>query len=329
LIGDTNYTDYGLRIIRGSGGANTYSEIIHRGTGDLAITTAEAGPILLKTAGTSRMYIAANGSVGIGTTSFGLFGILQVNGSIGLIGNTQIRQATNSDGNSLQIFATQFVAGSANSISYGYTEGGLMASLTNSDTAILLDAGRVSSTNGRVRIKNTSTDDTALSVEKNGVTTLFASTVGNVGIGTASPAYKLDVSGDTRIFGGSLGVGVVPNATDGRIDASNDIVAFSSSDSRLKENITPIEGSLNKLLKISGVEFDWKEETKDVHGYEGHDIGVIAQEIKEILPEAVRENVSGYLAVRYEKIVPLLIEAMKEQQEQIENLKTEINRLKK
>ena len=98
-------------------------------------------------------------------------------------------------------------------------------------------------------------------------------------------------------------------------------MAFSTSDIRLKENIKPIEDSLTKISTISGVEYDWKEEFKQVHGYEGHDVGVIAQEIEQALPEAIRTNESGYLSVRYEKIIPLLIQAIKEQQKQIDELK--------
>jgi len=146
-----------------------------------------------------------------------------------------------------------------------------------------------------------------------------------VGIGVVSPGYKLDVSGDARILSGSLGVGVAPNATDGRGDFSNDVVAYSTSDKRLKENIKPLDSALDKVLKINGVSFDWKElteeEKKTIHGNEGHDVGVIAQEIEEVLPEVVTTRDSGYKAVKYEKIVPLLIEAIKEQQKQIEELK--------
>jgi hypothetical protein len=149
-------------------------------------------------------------------------------------------------------------------------------------------------------------------------------TNGNVGINNTSPSYKLDVTGDARITSGSLGVGVAPNATDGRIDASNDIVAFSSSDLRLKENIKPIENALEKVKSLTGVEFDWKPELKYAHGYEGHDTGVIAQEVQEVMPTAIRTNDTGYLAVRYEKLIGLLIEGMKEQQLQIDELKSKL-----
>lgn len=122
----------------------------------------------------------------------------------------------------------------------------------------------------------------------------------------------------------SIGIGVVPSATTGRLDASNDIVAYSTSDERLKDNIVPIENALDKVSQIQGVEFDWKilseQEKESVHGNEGHDIGVIAQEIEKILPEAVQTRENGYKAVRYEKIVPLLIQAINELQEKLDGL---------
>jgi trimeric autotransporter adhesin len=147
---------------------------------------------------------------------------------------------------------------------------------------------------------------------------------GNFGISTTSPSYKLDVVGDSRITSGSLGVGVAPNATDGRIDASNDIVAYSTSDQRLKENVTPIESALEKVKTLTGVEFDWKEETAHVHGYHGHDVGIIAQDVQAVLPEAVRTNESGYLSVRYEKMIALLIEANKELAARVEFLEQKL-----
>jgi hypothetical protein len=150
---------------------------------------------------------------------------------------------------------------------------------------------------------------------------------GNLGVGNTSPSYKVDITGDARILSGSLGVGVAPNATDGRIDASNDIVAYSTSDQRLKENVTPIENALEKVKTLTGVEFDWKEETAHVHGYHGHDVGIIAQDVQAVLPEAVRTNESGYLSVRYEKMIALLIEGMKEQQKQIDELKAKLDGL--
>jgi hypothetical protein len=136
--------------------------------------------------------------------------------------------------------------------------------------------------------------------------------------------FEIDgVAGASR-FSNALGVGVNPSGTAGRIDASNDIVAYSTSDRRLKENITPIANALDRVKALTGVEFDWKEETKHVHGYEGHDSGVIAQEVKEVMPTAIRENESGYLSVRYEKLIGLLIEANKELANRVEELEKKL-----
>ena len=125
----------------------------------------------------------------------------------------------------------------------------------------------------------------------------------------------------------SLGVGMAASTTtDGRIDATNDVVFYSSSDIKLKENIVPIHSSLDKLSQINGVEFDWKDDYIDtlggVNGYtvRKNDVGVIAQEIERILPQAVATRRDGIKAVRYEKLVPLLIEAIKELNEKVERL---------
>ena len=137
-------------------------------------------------------------------------------------------------------------------------------------------------------------------------------------------AEGLRVSGSDAQTSGSLAVGPIVNSgVAGRIDASNDIVAYSTSDRRWKDNITPIESPLQKLLELGGYEFDWREDKK-VHGNKGHDVGVIAQEVEAVLPEAVQTRSSGMKAVRYEKIIPLLIETIKEQQKQIDELKNRI-----
>ena len=144
-----------------------------------------------------------------------------------------------------------------------------------------------------------------------------------VKIGTYN-AEGIVVNGSNVVITGSLAVGALTgSATAGRIDASNDVVAFSTSDRRWKDNITPIESPLQKLLKLGGYEFDWREDSV-VHGNKGHDVGVIAQEVESVLPEAVQTRSSGMKAVRYEKIIPLLIETIKEQQKEIDELKNKI-----
>ena len=97
-----------------------------------------------------------------------------------------------------------------------------------------------------------------------------------------------------------------------------------SSDQRLKDNITPIKDALAKIVELSGVNFNWKSGARTGQ----QDVGVIAQEVQNVLPEAVRTDASGYLSVDYPKLVPLLIEAIKEQQAQISALKTEVDALR-
>jgi hypothetical protein len=153
-----------------------------------------------------------------------------------------------------------------------------------------------------------------------------------LGLGTTTPLYALDINANTltgaRVYSGSLAVGnITPSATVGRIDASNDVVAFSTSDIRFKENITPIPNALDKLNKIGGYTFDWNPdpELTKLHGFKGHDIGVIAQEIEKVLPEVVTTRDNGYKAVKYEKLVALLIESNKELLKRIEVLESKIN----
>ena len=123
--------------------------------------------------------------------------------------------------------------------------------------------------------------------------------------------------------GASSTVAGIDASGNGRFEG--DVVAFSASDKRLKDNIKPIENALEKVNKISGVEFDWNS-NQDTYAEGMHDIGVIAQEIEEVIPEVVKTRDNGYKAVKYEKIVPLLIEAIKEQQTQIDELKKLINK---
>jgi len=127
------------------------------------------------------------------------------------------------------------------------------------------------------------------------------------------------ISGSLTV-GGASALGPTSPILDGRIDAKNDVVAFSTSDKRLKDNITPIDSALDKVSKIQGIEFDWIP-TPGVHGNEGHDVGVLAQEVEAVLPEVVTTRDNGYKAVKYEKIVPLLIESIKELKAEIEELK--------
>jgi hypothetical protein len=185
-----------------------------------------------------------------------------------------------------------------------------------------------------VRFRGAIQNDTATYLRIDGGSSNHTYINGRLGIANTSPSYPLDITGDTRVNTGALGVNVTPNAQDGRIDASNDIVAYSS-DRRLKTNIQILENPLEKINKLTGFTYNWNDEAKELANYNTEEklVGVFAQEVQEILPEAVKlapfdndgndNSISGenYLTVQYEKIVPLLIEAIKEQQKQIDELK--------
>ena len=95
----------------------------------------------------------------------------------------------------------------------------------------------------------------------------------------------------------------------GKTYVTDDIIAFYSSDLRLKDNVKPIENALDKINSLSGNTYTWKEDS----GREGDDTGVIAQEVQALgLPGLVTERENGNLAVDYQKLVPVLIQAVKE-----------------
>ena len=131
--------------------------------------------------------------------------------------------------------------------------------------------------------------------------------------------------GNTQIS--SLGVGTEASGTPGEIRAIDNVTAYYSSDARLKENVQNIADPVAKLMRLNGVEFDWRQDYIDSHGGEDgyfvrrHDIGVIAQELETVLPELVVDRADGYKAVKYDRIIALLIEAVKAQQQEIDQLK--------
>jgi Chaperone of endosialidase len=127
---------------------------------------------------------------------------------------------------------------------------------------------------------------------------------------TATTATALTTTNNYQMA--ALGVGVA-NAVAGTIVASGNITAFS--DERLKSNIVKIENALDKVSELNGYTFDRTDIDCD------RQTGVIAQEVLEVLPEAVIKNENGIYSVAYGNMIGLLIEAIKEQQQQIDELR--------
>lgn len=126
---------------------------------------------------------------------------------------------------------------------------------------------------------------------------------GKVGIRNANPVYTLDVNGTVA--------GTSPYTN--------------SSDRRFKKAIQPLENALTKVLQIKGVSFDWRHtEFPEKNFTRGREIGFIAQDLQPILPEVVNQDHNGYYSVEYANLVPVLVEAVKELNEKLEQANAKI-----
>jgi hypothetical protein len=168
-----------------------------------------------------------------------------------------------------------------------------------------LDTGSVHFTDGIKQKLNTETvvsGSSQVSKSLQDVTTVGATSNVVISFTNATNSTTKD-NGAVVIATGGLGV-------EGNINAGGEITAYAASDKRLKNNIIPITNPIEKVQQLSGNTFDWNEELQDLHT--GSDIGVIAQEVEALFPSIVADRTNGYKGVQYDKIVPLLIEAIKE-----------------
>jgi hypothetical protein len=128
---------------------------------------------------------------------------------------------------------------------------------------------------------------------------------------------KLEVAGETRITG--LASANYYVCVDAEGDLFESATACAGSDIALKENITPLDGSLSKILNLSPVSFDWID--KSSRGA-NREIGFIAQDMEKIFPEVVRTNPDGYKGIKYDVFAAVLAKAIQEQNSQLQEVKT-------
>ena len=145
---------------------------------------------------------------------------------------------------------------------------------------------------------------------------------------TVAIGQAVATSSDVRFD--SFGVGTAASGTTGEIRATNNITAYYSSDARLKENINYIDDALGKVAKIQGVEFDWKEDYiakaggEDGYFVRKHDVGLIAQQVENVLPELVANRDDGFKAMKYDRVVALLVNAIHELTDRVEELEAQV-----
>ncbi|MBL7047731.1 MAG: tail fiber domain-containing protein [Candidatus Marinimicrobia bacterium] len=143
---------------------------------------------------------------------------------------------------------------------------------------------------------------------------------GNLGIKGKNPNFALYVDGEVLATNSEAGA-PKNNVTANIMTYTGGAVYVIPSDRRLKTNIGPIDNPLEKITSLRGVAFDWRSNDQ-------HDVGFIAQEVQQQIPEIVAKSTAGdTLTVDYARVVPVLVEAVKMQQAQIEELKKEINSL--
>lgn len=266
---------------------------------------------------------AANGNLRLGATvgthvlDFGLsssstYGWLQTRDRMAY--GTYYNLAINPNGGQVGIGSTSTIS----TLTVGNTSGTIAGELTLNPSSTQYEGGQInirksvsgstadwiidqygtSSSDARIRIFNSIAEANGIAILENG----------NVGMGLTNPTVRLQVSGD-----------IIANSIAG------------SSDIRFKKNIKTVENALDKVKALRGVYFNWNQEAFPDKNFGTQDeLGFIAQEVEKVVPEIVtKENTKDeYRSVKYDKLVALLVEAIKDQQKQIDSLKIDVSKKK-
>lgn len=306
-----NYSfSYTLPIASGSvlGGVKVGSGLSIDGTGILSTTYSYSLPTAsttvlggVKVDGTT---ITINGSGVISGAN--TYSLPIATGAV--LGGVKIGSGVSIDGTGVISVSTNYQA--------PLTGGTGLLVLTGSTITYLGTGTYYSASNPNGYTSNTGTVTGIAFTSGNGTTTSGGpiTTSGTITVGSTGDNIRIN----------SLGVGVAASATTGRIDASNDIVGFSSSDIRLKKDISILENATEALAKLRGVSYVWDPQSFDIHGYTGKDYGIIAQDVEKVFPEMVQHRDNGYLAVRYERLIGVLVAAVNEQSKRIQELEARL-----
>jgi hypothetical protein len=328
LIGDTTYTDFGLRLLRGNGGANTFSQLYHRGTGDFAIGNVDAAALTFRTSDAERMRITSAGNVGIGTSSpTGRLDILST-----AAGGAAYMRVANGSGAADSYAAISFDPGNNG---FNVRDAQIRA-INNGSNAVSLT----------FLVANGDTPNEAMRI----------SPARNVGIGTSSPAERLSVnsaagSGAVGSFtntsaGSSLG-GVVSSINAGGNNTNsyhyigvtqtvaiwylygNGTTSYTS-DIRVKKNVeTTRDGYLDDVCKLRVVKYNWYNDSDDTP----RELGFIAQEVEQVFPGLVQDAMHPtkdgvcHKVLKGSVMMPIMLKALQEANEKIDALAARVAQL--
>lgn len=288
----------------GSNSANGLFTLGYGNASVLGLGTLTSAPVVIGTNNTSRLYITATGTIGMGTDSPSASLHIRKDQNSA----TSLYVENRSAGTSA--FSSFLASNGSNLFEYGmlgtgYTTNGLfrqggafLNSNASAGMSFISQAGAIRFGTGGIADAN----------ER-----LIITTTGNIGIGTSSPSQKLVVAGNAQFT--TVGSGAY--ALDLNLTADGTLTT-SASDIRLKENVLELASStLDKLMSLKTYSFNWKTDTTG-----RIDIGMIAQEVEEVFPEITFTNGSdGYKGINYSRLSTLLLRGMQEQQVQISELK--------
>jgi hypothetical protein len=305
--------------------------------GNLDVTTSNEVSIISGTQSSTNTTTGAFQVVG----GVGIGGQLNVGGALNTFtGNVTVGNLQAVSGNVYATAVNAGIIGNTNAVLTGTLSTASQTNITSIGTLTSLSvSGATGFTGGTVTFNPTSTYKVILGNVGNvqiagGTNGQVLSTDGSSNLSwytVPTPVAGGGTAGQFAIYTGPTNLaansGVTYNgatmAVTGAITATGDITAFYSSDKNLKTNISNIPHALEKVKQINGVTYNWNDIAKsiDANKTDASEAGVIAQEIEEVLPQVVTHRDDGYLAVRYEKLVPLLIEAIKELSAEVEALK--------
>ncbi|MFA0960747.1 tail fiber domain-containing protein [Roseivirga sp. BDSF3-8] len=243
-----------------------------------------------------RMTVKNTGNVGIGTTNPSER--LEVNGNIALSGSTPTLQpvsVTGTNGKNINVVGGEGDGGGSVYITGGNDNG------FNAGGMVYIQGGTGNAINGYVVIDGGHNASSGTSSD-----IVLGYNYGRVGVGVFYPTYKLEL----------------PNisSTEGRARA-NAWMTYSSR--RFKENIRAVESPMKKLMDMKGVQFDWKEKNGGRADY-----GFVAEDLAKVLPEAIdwNDEKTEAIGVNYNAVTPVLVEALKQLQQEVDQLRNELTK---